>query len=329
MVKSPPGLDLSTLTRWMDSELPELRHGPLVAESLSGGRSNLTYRLSDGTSDWVLRRPPLGHVLPSAHDMAREYRLISALAPTDVPVPTPLAFCAAEDVIGARFYLMSYVQGEIVDEHDLPESTTTEELSRIYDLMVDALVLIHKVVPSRVGLGDLGRPEGFLERQIRRWQAQWEASQTRPLADVDVALDLLRSNLPDRTASSIVHGDYRIGNVLFSPGRTDVAAVVDWEMATLGDPLADLGLLVAYHEQSTDARVPPTERLTARYAAALGADVSDLDWYIGLANFKLAVICEGIHHRHLAGQTVGEGFDQIGETVPLLLASAVDALQRK
>jgi aminoglycoside phosphotransferase (APT) family kinase protein len=329
VLSSLPGLELPKLTEWMDSELPGLREGTLMAQPISGGFSNLTYRVSDGVSDWVLRRPPLGHVLPSAHDMAREYRIISALAPTDVPVATPLAFCADQDVIGARFYLMSYVEGRVVDEHSLPASATTAKLTEIYDRMIDALVLIHKVDPDQVGLADLGRPDGFLERQVNRWRTQWEASQTRPLVDVDLAVDLLLAGLPERSVATIVHGDYRIGNLLFSPAGDTVAAVVDWEMATLGDPLADLGLLVAYHEQATDDRVPPTDHLTTRYAAALGVDVSDIAWFVGLAHFKLAVISEGIHHRHLAGQTVGEGFDQIGETVPSLLASAVGALQRK
>ena len=326
---SPPGLELPKLTEWLDSELPGLREGALVAQPLSGGFSNLTYRVSDGVSDWVVRRPPLGHVLPSAHDMSREYRIISALAPTDVPVATPLAFCADEDVIGARFYVMSYVEGQVVDEHNLPASTTTAALTALYDRMVDALILIHKLDPEQVGLGDLGRPRGFLERQVKRWHTQWEASQTRSLADIDLAVDLLLADLPNRSVTTIVHGDYRIGNVLFSPSGDAVAAVVDWEMATLGDPLADIGLLVAYHEQAIDCRVPPTAHLISRYAKGLAVDVSEIGWFVGLANFKLAVISEGIHHRHLAGQTVGEGFDRIGETVPSLLASAVSALQRK
>jgi aminoglycoside phosphotransferase (APT) family kinase protein len=329
IVSSPPGLDLPSLTQWMDSEQTGLRQGVLVAEPLSGGKSNLTYRVSDGASEWVLRRPPLGHVLPSAHDMAREFRVISALAQTDVPVAEPVAFCDAEDIIGARFYLMSYVNGRAVDEHDLPASATREEFTEMHRLLVDALASIHRVEPGDVGLGALGRPDGYLARQIKRWRTQWEASETRPLPEVDVIVGMLQSGLPTRSDASIVHGDYRIGNVLFSPAGDSVAAVVDWEMATLGDPLADLGLFVAYHDQACDDRLPTTDWLIERYASASGKDVSELGWYLGLANFKLAVICEGIHRRYLAGQTVGEGFDRIGETVPPLLAAAIYALQRK
>ena len=329
MTDSPAGLNLSTFTAWMDEQLPGVRQAPLIAERLSGGRSNLTYLLTDGHSRWVLRRPPLGHVLPSAHDMNREYRVTSALARTPVPVPEPLAFCNTEEVLGAPFYLMRYVEGQVLDEENLPATMTREQVERAYDLFVDALTLIHRVKPEQVGLGDLGRPEGFLQRQVKRWLSQWEASETRPLPDVQITVDLLLSDMPDQSAATIVHGDYRIGNVLFSPAFETVAAVVDWEMATLGDPLCDLGMLVAYREQSSDARVPDTARLTHRYAAALGVDISGLGWYIGLANFKLAVICEGIHHRYLGGQTVGEGFEHFGETVPVLLASAVRALDRK
>lgn len=328
-MQSPPGLLLRRLSDWMDSALPGLRQGALVAQPISGGFSNLTYRLTDGVSIWVLRRPPLGHILPSAHDMAREFRIISALAPTEVPVPTPVAFCGDEDITGARFYLMNYVDGQVVSEHDLPAMMTTEELRELYDQMVDALVLIHQVDPTQVGLGDLGRPQGFLRRQVNRWSAQWAASQTRSLPDLDLTVDLLLKGLPERSVATIVHGDFRIGNLIFSRAGDAVVAVVDWEMATLGDPLADLGLLVAYHRQATDDRIPSTDYLTGRYADAAGVDVSDIGWFVAFGIFKLAVISEGIHHRYLAGQTVGDGFHQIGATVPSLLASAVATLQRK
>lgn len=328
-VSSPPGLDLAAFTSWMDSALPGLREGELCAEVLAGGRSNLTYRVSDRQTSWVLRRPPLGHVLPSAHDMAREYRLISALAPTPVPVAEPIAFCDDEDVIGARFYLMSYVEGQAFPESDLPADLTAQDLARMYDLLVDTLVQLHDVDPASVGLGDLGRPDGFLERQVRRWGSQWEASETRPLAGIPAVIEQLTADIPSSPSPAIVHGDFRLGNVMVSPARDAVVAVVDWEMATIGDPLADLGLLVAYLEFPGDARMPSPDALTNRYAAARGVDLSRIGWYVGLANFKLAVICEGIHHRYLAGQTVGEGFGHFGETVPVLVSSALRALQRK
>ena len=231
---------------------PGLREGALVAQPASGGFSNLTYRLSDGVSDWVVRRPPLGHVLPSAHDMAREYRIISALAPTDVPVATPLAFCADEDVIGARFYLMSYVEGQVVDEHDLPAidddrgtltGSTTGWSTRSSSFT--------KSIQTQVGLGDLGRPQGIPQSarstagapsgRLRK-RGRWPTSTSRLIfCSRDSPTARSRQSCMATTAS---------GTSSSHRERNAVAAVVDWEMATLGDPLADLGLLVAYHRAS-------------------------------------------------------------------------------
>jgi aminoglycoside phosphotransferase (APT) family kinase protein len=194
-------------------------------------------------------------------------------------------------------------------------------------VLIDALVRLHSVNPQAVGLGNLGRPDGYLERQIKRWRAQWEASETRPLSDIWQLIEQLNERRPWSQDPTIVHGDFRLGNVMLTPARDDIAAVVDWEMATVGDPLTDLGMAIAYLEFSGDDRVPPRELLIGRYAETRGVDLSEIGWYIGLANFKLAVICEGIHHRYLAGQTVGEGFEHFGETVPVLVASALRALR--
>jgi aminoglycoside phosphotransferase (APT) family kinase protein len=332
-----PGLDLAPLTSWLDATCPGLRSGALSAELIAGGKSNLTYRLTDATSTWALRRPPLGHVLPTAHDMGREYRVVSALAGTGVPVARAIALCDDPAVIGAPFYLMSFVDGVVLDRADAVRALDRDAARRVGEALVDTLVELHRVDPDAVGLADFGRPAGFLQRQVRRWHAQWQASETRPLSEVQQVVDALVAQLPESPAPAIVHGDYRLTNLIYRHDVTRIAAVVDWEMATIGDPLADVGLLVVYHrlaEQSdlTMPRMRPADgflspdEMVARYAAGSGRDLGRLSWYVGLGFFKLAVIAEGIAARHLQGKTVGTGFDEFGAVVPMLLSAALDAL---
>ncbi|MFF3847601.1 phosphotransferase family protein [Streptomyces sp. NPDC002328] len=333
----PPGLDLDRLRTLLDRERPGLVHGPLTGRLIEGGRSNLTYAVADGQSKWVVRRPPLGHVLATAHDMRREHRVISALHPTDVPVPRPVLLCEDEEVLGAPFYIMEFVTGTPYRTADQlaplgPERTRDAVLS-----LVDTLVDLHAVDPAEVGLADFGRPEGFLDRQLRRWGKQLDASRSRDLAGVDELHAALGRSLPDSPAPAVVHGDYRIDNVLIGENDT-IRAVLDWEMSTLGDPLTDLGLLVMYSVPlevpdspvSTTASAPghpsPAE-LVERYAARSGRDVSDVAWYTAFAWFKLAVILEGIHYRYTLGQTVGGGFDRIGELVPVFIDHGLTTLQ--
>ncbi|MFI9173339.1 phosphotransferase family protein [Streptomyces lincolnensis] len=333
----PPGLDLDRLRALLDRERPGLVHGPLTGRLIEGGRSNLTYAVSDGTARWVVRRPPLGHVLATAHDMKREHRVISALHPTDVPVPGPVLLCEEEDVLGAPFYVMEFVAGTPYRTADQlaplgPERTRGAVLS-----LVDTLVELHAVDPAAVGLADFGRPEGFLDRQLRRWGKQLDASRNRDLAGIDELHATLGRRLPDSPAPAVVHGDYRLDNVLI--GEDDrINAVLDWEMSTLGDPLTDLGLLVMYSlplgmpesPVSTTAEAPghpaPAE-LIERYAARSGRDVSAVSWYTAFAWFKLAVILEGIHYRYTLGQTVGQGFDRIGDLVPVFIEHGLNTLQ--
>jgi aminoglycoside phosphotransferase (APT) family kinase protein len=333
-----PGVDLARLARWLDTAHPGLRRGELDGEVIAGGKSNLTYRIWDGTTTWALRRPPLAHVLPTAHDMVREYRVISALAGTPVPVPHAVALCDDVDVLGAPFYLMAFVDGVVLDRPAVLRELDATTARRSCELVMDTLVDLHEVAPAAVGLADFGRPEGFLARQVRRWHQQWQASETRPLAELARTVEQLSATLPEQSAPSIVHGDYRLTNVMFTPDVERIAAVVDWEMATLGDPLTDLGLLVVYQDlaQQGDTIMPRMlpERgfLTAcqmieRYAARSPRDLTRLNWYVGFGYFKLAVVAEGIHHRYLAGKTIGEGFDHFGAAVPLLLAAALHALQ--
>ena len=320
-----PGLDLAALRQYLDREHPGLVSGPLTADVVQGGRSNLTYIVTDGSGRWVVRRPPLGHVLPTAHDMGREYRVISALGGTAVPVPGALSHCADTEVLGAPFYVMEYVAGIPYRTEDELRALGEQRTRAIALSMVDTLVDLHAVDPSAVGLADFGKPDGFLERQLRRWHKQLDGSRSRDVPGIDQLHDRLRVKLPESPTPAVVHGDYRMDNLLLDSSDR-ITAVLDWEMSTLGDPLTDLALLVAYAERATlDIEVvsnvsgapgyPGTDEVVERYAARSGRDVSALDWYIGFAFFKLAVILEGIHYRFSQGQTVGEGFDRIGAAV--------------
>ncbi|WP_327702019.1 phosphotransferase family protein [Streptomyces decoyicus] len=333
----PPGLDLERLREHLDRERPGLAGGPLRARLIEGGRSNLTYRVSDGAASWVVRRPPLGHVLATAHDMRREHRVISALHTTPVPVPETLLLCEDESVIGAPFYVMELVEGVPYRTAGQLAPLGPERTRAVVLSLVDTLVDLHAVDPEAVGLGDFGRPEGFLERQLRRWGKQLSASKNRELAGIDELHEVLGRALPASPAPAVVHGDYRLDNVLVGADDT-IKAVLDWEMSTLGDPLTDLGLLVMYSSDlglpespvSTTSGAPghpsPAE-LIERYAARSGRDTSAIAWYTAFAWFKLAVILEGIHYRFTLGQTVGAGFDRIGELVPVFIDHGLTTLK--
>ncbi|MEU3533007.1 phosphotransferase family protein [Streptomyces murinus] len=333
----PPGLDLDRLRALLERERPGLVRGPLTGRLIEGGRSNLTYALSDGTSKWVVRRPPLGHVLATAHDMKREHRVISALHPTSVPVPAPVLLCEDEEVLGAPFYMMEFVAGTPYRTSAQLAPLGERRVRGAVLSLVDTLVELHAVDPGEVGLGDFGRPEGYLDRQLRRWGKQLDASRNRELPGIDELHAALGRRLPGSPAATVVHGDYRLDNVLI--GADDrITAILDWEMSTLGDPLTDLGLLVMYSRSldlpnspvSTTAEAPghpAPEELIERYAARSGRDVSAVSWYEAFAFFKLAVILEGIHYRFTLGQTVGRGFDRIGELVPVFIDHGLTTLQ--
>jgi len=330
-----PGLDLERFAAWFDGACPGEIGGPLRGRLIAGGRSNLTYEVSDGTRSWVVRRPPLGHVLATAHDMAREYRVITALRDTSVPVPRSYALCADPDVLGAPFYVMSAVNGVAYRTAEQLAPVGPDRARAIAERMVSTLALLHAVDYTEVGLADFGRPEGFLARQVRRWKKQLDASRSRPLPGIDELHDLLAASTPDGTSPTIVHGDYRLDNVLVGPDDK-IAAVLDWEMATLGDPLTDVGLLIVYQRMdrlaegpmASDAPgYPPEGEILRLYAASSGRDLSNLGFYIALASFKSAVILEGIHYRYVHGLTVGEGFEEIGTRVEPLIASGLAAIQ--
>lgn len=335
------GLDLARLRVFFAEHVPGATGGELSARLISGGKSNLTYAIGDGVSTWVLRRPPLGHVQPTAHDMAREYKVINALGPTPVPVPRAFAFCDDAQVNGAPFYVMELVEGRIARTSEDVATFTTDEARRCSEQLVDVLAAIHTVDWASVGLGDFGRPDGFMARQVRRWNQQWEGSKEAGCPDVPAITELARrlaGSVPESPAPTIVHGDYRLDNTMLAnddPGR--VVAVLDWEMSTLGDPLADLGLFLLYWGRdessatavagaaiSPDAGFLSRDALVARYAAAAGLDLGALEWYEIFAAYKLAVICAGIHARFLLGMTRGEGFDGMGVVVRQLSETALE-----
>jgi aminoglycoside phosphotransferase (APT) family kinase protein len=339
-VHGVPGVqDPLRLHKWMASaglaDLGELRGVQLIA----GGRSNLTYRLDLDGAQLVLRRPPLGHVLPTAHDMNREYRVLTALQGTQVPVPKTLAICQDPEVVGAPFYLMQYVQGLVLRTTDDGALITPAEAGQLSELLASMMATIHAVNVEEVGLGDFGRPQGYMTRQLARWQKQWELSKTTERPGYDALVARLTAGLPESADGTLVHGDFRLDNTLVTLGEpAEIAAVVDWEMSTLGDPLADLGLTLSYWADSLDdtgwldinvgsgITAQPgfysRAQFAARYAELTGRDVSGVGYYMAFGLFKLAVVLEGINARFLQHQTVGEGFEREGRAVPVLIARA-------
>ena len=372
---SPPGIPSpARLASWLNDHVPG---GPVELtdiQLIAGGRSNLTYRLTvsglraapgpgaepgpeaapgpgaEGTRLLVLRRPPLGHVLPTAHDMSREVRVLSALAGTRVPVAPLVASSTDDEVIGAPFYVMEYVPGVVLRTRADTKALTEAQAADLSRRLAEMLAAIHGVDVNRVGLGDLGRGAGYLRRQLDRWQRQWELSATQDRPGYTQLVERLTAALPAEGQTTLVHGDYRLDNVLVTlDPQPRITAVVDWEMATLGDPLADLGLTLVYWTEAgeegwlgsggettgtrgvtADATASPgfwtRAEFAAEYARLTGRDVSRIGYYVAFGYFKLAVVLEGIHARYQQGKTVGEGFEQEGFAVPLLIARAHQVL---
>ena len=310
---APAGILADGVTRWFAGHVPGVQE-PLAFERIAGGQSNLTYTVTDQAGGrWVLRRPPLSGVLPSAHDMAREHRIIAALAATDVPVPRAFGLCDDESVTGAPFYVMEHVDGVVPrDEATVVATFGLAERAAASTALVDALVALHRVEPEAVGLGQLGRGHGYVERQLARWRRQWEQSRTRELPAVEEVHRRLTARVPAQERVAIVHGDYRLDNLILSPAG-EVRAVIDWELSTLGDPRADLGLLLVYWAEADDEMLPlgtaptrlpgfPTRaEVAAAYADGAGRSTDDLEFFVALGYWTLAVILEGVYARYAAG----------------------------
>ncbi len=336
------GLDTEILADWLRRECPGLVSGRLEATLITGGKSNLTYAVTDGSVEIVVRRPPLGHVLATAHDMGREYRAMAALRSTDVPVPQMHALCEDPAVIGAPFYVMERVAGTPYKTAAELEQLGPDRTRAISEDLVDTLGRLHSVDFAAVGLSEFGRPDGYLERQVKRWRKQLESSHSRRIEGIDELAQRLSASIPTSSEGTIVHGDYRLDNVLIDSTNQDrMTAVLDWEMSTLGDPLTDVAVMLAYQQMAeasrgtgvaasvTDAPLAPgylsREDVLHRYATATGRDVSDIGFHLGLAFFKLAVILEGIYFRYSKGQTLGEGFDSIGDSIAPLVQAGLTA----
>jgi len=311
-VRGVQGLNEAAVTAWLAADV-DGAVAPFRFDLIAGGHSNLTYLVTgaDGAR-FVLRRPPLGHVLASAHDMGREHRIIAALAGTAVPVPAALGFCDDVEVNGAPFYVMAFVSAHVVRDR----TAATNLLSpvarrRAGESLADTLAAIHDVDPDAVGLGDLGRRDGYIERQLKRWYGQWSQSKTGELPEVDEVYRHLLARVPEQGPATIVHGDYRLDNCMVND-HGDVVAVLDWEICTLGDPLADAGLLYVYWGGLGDdgglaspgtsvEGFPTREEALARYGSASRRDLSQIDFYVAFGYWKLACILEGVYARYLAG----------------------------
>ena len=336
---APEGIDRAGVEEWFERSVDGVQL-PLSFERISGGHSNLTYGVGDAVGRrWALRRPPLGKRLGSAHDMGREHKVVSALGPTPVPVAPVVGLCEDEAVNGAPFYVMEFVEGPILRGLAEAEAFPDEgERRAIGERVADTLVAIHAVDPDAAGLGELGRKEDYVARQLHRWQGQWEKSKTRELAAIDSVHERLAARIPAQGPATIVHGDYRLDNMILTPAG-EVAAVVDWELCTLGDPLADVGLLMVYWPERGDDPIalgqpanlapgfPTREELRERYAERSGRDLAQLDFFVALGYWKLAIILEGVYARYAAGQygKVDPGIEHFARLVERLAKAAETA----
>ncbi|HVS99892.1 MAG TPA: phosphotransferase family protein [Solirubrobacterales bacterium] len=327
------------LVEYLDRE--GLGTGELIIEPIGDGHSNLTYLLRRGEDRMVLRRPPHGRLAPSANDIVREARVLDALRATDVRVPEIFAICEEQDVIGAPFYLMSFIAGHVLIDR-LPPGFGAAAPDRIGTELIEMLVALHAIDVERAGLSSFGRPSGYLERQVRRFRGLLEHNATRPLPELEQVGDWLADNCPESADVCLVHGDYRLGNMIFAPDEPRLAAVLDWEMSTIGDPLADLGYCTAAWAQEGDpdnpvrdlSRVtrspgfPDRDELARRYAEATDRSLDLLPWYQVLALWKAAIFLEGSYGRFLAGASTDRYFARLDKGVPLLAQEALRWLQK-
>ncbi|MBW4329395.1 phosphotransferase family protein [Stakelama sp. CBK3Z-3] len=321
-------LDSDALTAWMDANVAGFV-GPITYRKFSGGQSNPTYQIDAKSGAYVLRRKPFGDILPSAHAVEREYRVIAALHPTGFPVARPLGLCEDKGVIGAPFYIMEMVEGRTIWDGAMPDDTPDRRGDR-YDALVDTLAALHAIDYEAIGLGDYGKPGNYFERQVARWTRQYRLSQTDDIAEVEQLIDFLPATVPAQTRTSIVHGDYRIDNMIFAQGSPRVLAVLDWELSTLGDPLADFAYLAMNWVTPPDegragisgmtggeTGIPTLEQITQRYCEKTGRDgVPDLNWYFSYNMFRLMAIVQGIKKRWIDGNASSADAEAMAARVP-------------
>jgi aminoglycoside phosphotransferase (APT) family kinase protein len=335
----PPLVDEASLSRYLDERLGGT--ADVVVRRHLAGHSNETFMVTRGERRMVLRRPPRGAFLPTAHDVEREFKVLDALKDLPVRTPRTILMCSDESVIGAPFYLMERIDGNVI-RSELPEVFGPEHRAAFGDELVDALVELHSVDPAECGLDGFGKPSGYLERQLRRWGSQLELTlpHTRPLPDLEAASRWLADNVPESRSHTIVHGDYKLDNVVFeSRAPASLLAILDWEMSTLGDPLADVGWMISFWREPGDDEddlfgelnrvttlvgFKSRDDLVDRYSNRTGRDVVGLDWYVVLAVWKLAILLEGSYARHLAGMTDDPFFARMEHGVPALARRALE-----
>ena len=338
-----PGITHDQVSAWLTANIAGAV-APFEFSLIAGGRSNLTYRVTDADgATFVLRRPPLGHVLATAHDMGREHKIISAVGRTDVPVAPALGMCTDESVNDAPFYVMGYVEGLVLDSPESALALPVSSRVRAAHDLVDVMVKLHAIEPNNIGLGDLGKREGYLDRQLRRWVIQWDNSKSRELPEMDRVVTLLTALKPGQAHTGIVHGDYRLGNCMIDKATGEIKAVLDWELCALGDLMADVGYLLVYYtdaaqgwsranDPSGAGGFPTRQELLGRYALATGRDLSGVAYYEAFSCWRLACISEGVMARYRAGvmgasDNTTETAAALEDGVSLLAHRALDALE--
>ena len=331
-------IDEAVLGTWLEANV-EGFSGPFVLAKFPSGQSNPTYKVAATSGDYVLRRKPFGQLLPSAHAVDREYRLLSALSPLDFPVPRPLALCSDPNVIGAIFYIMELARGRPYGDGALPDFDPATR-RRMYEQLIDALADLHSIDPAAADLSDFGKPGNYFERQVARWTRQYRDSETDYLPEMERLIAFLPETLPEQSRTSIVHGDYRIDNVVFD-GDGTLTAVLDWELATLGDPLADFSYLAMQWMMPADGGaglagldlaalgIPTLDEIVERYSARSGVPVADkLDWYFSYNLFRLAGIVQGIKKRVIDGTASHAEAAEMAKRVPMLASAAWSFAQK-
>ncbi|WP_448664319.1 phosphotransferase family protein [Sphingomonas sp. CJ20] len=326
-------LDEAKLGDWLAANVAGFA-GPFTVTKFPGGQSNPTYRIDADGLSYVLRRKPFGPILPSAHAVEREYQLIRALHPTGFPVARSYGLCEDTGVLGAPFYVMEMVEGRTLWDGALPDMTPAARTAH-YEAIVDTLAALHSIDYAAAGLGEFGKPGNYFERQVARWSKQYRASQTDEVPEVERLIEWLPRTVPEQTRTAIVHGDFRIDNMIFAPTEPRILAVLDWELSTLGDPLADFSYFLMSWVTEPEGRsgvkgltgaetgIPTLEQVVARYCAATGRDgVPDLNWYFAYNLFRLTGIVQGIKKRILDGNASSDQAAATVEKLPGLAAAA-------